>query len=271
MPEGPEIRRAADRIAAVLEGETTEHVRFGLPRLKRFEKALSGRVIKRVSTRGKSLLTRFDNDLTIYSHNQLYGRWYTMKRPRMPKTGRQLRIEIQTGTHRALLYSASDIEVLNDRQLEAHPFLRRLGPDLLDADLSAAVIVNRLRNPAFRNRALGSLYLDQGFLAGNGNYLRSEILWIAGLHPALKPAALSDAQIEKLAKETLRTVRRSYRTRGVTVVPALARSLKADGLSYEDYRFYVFGRDGLPCHRCGTTIERQTMGSRNIFVCSGCQ
>ena len=71
------------------------------------------------------------------------------------------------------------------------------------------MIAERLQGPAFRNRALGSLYLDQGFLAGNGNYLRSEILWIAGLNPALKPAALSNAQIEKLAKETLRTVRRA--------------------------------------------------------------
>ena len=160
MPEGPEIRRAADRIAAILEGEATEHVRFGLARLKRFEERLSGRTVTSVATRGKAILTRFDNDLTIYSHNQLYGRWYAMKRPRMPKTGRQLRIEIQTGTHRALLYSASDIEVLTDRQLQRHPFLRRLGPDLLDAGLSAPMIAERLRDPAFRNRALGSLYLD---------------------------------------------------------------------------------------------------------------
>ena len=271
MPEGPEIRRAADRIAAVLEGETAEHVRFGLPGLKRHEKRLSGRKVRSVTTRGKAMLTRFDNDLTIYSHNQLYGRWYTMKRPRMPRTGRQLRLEIQTGTHRALLYSASDIEVLTDGQLEHHPFLCRLGPDLLDADLTASIIADRLRDPAFRNRALGSLYLDQGFLAGNGNYLRSEILWIAGLDPACKPAALSDTEIDRLAKETLRTVRRSYRTRGVTVTPALARTLKASGLTYEGYRFYVFGREGLACHRCGATIERQTMGSRNLFVCPGCQ
>ena len=271
MPEGPEIRRAADRIAAILEGETTEHVHFGLPRLKRFERRLSKQVVESVTTRGKAILTRFDNDLTLYSHNQLYGRWYTMKRPRMPNTGRQLRIEIQTGTHRALLYSASDIEVLTDRQLERHSCLRRLGPDLLDIELSASVIADRLRDQAFRNRALGSLYLDQGFLAGTGNYLRSEILWIAGLHPARKPAALSGAQIDKLARETLRTVRRSYRTRGVTVAPSLARSLKASGLPFERYRFYVFSREGLPCHRCGATIERATMGSRNIFVCPGCQ
>ena len=271
MPEGPEIRRAADRVAAVLEGKTVEHVHFGLPALKRYEKRLVDRCVTQITTHGKAMLTRFDNDLTIYSHNQLYGRWYTSKRPRMPKTSRQLRIELRTDTHRALLYSASDIEVLTDDQLERHPFLNRLGPDLLDADLTAAQIADRLRDAKFRNRALGSLYLDQGFLAGNGNYLRSEILWVAALNPGCKPAVLSDRQIDKLARETLRIVRRSYRTRGVTVAPSLAKSLKLSGLTYGRYRFYVFGREGLACHRCGSIIERHTMGSRNIFVCPGCQ
>ena len=101
MPEGPEIRRAADRVAAVLVGKTIETVAFGLPRLRSFERRLQGQEVTAVETRGKAMLTRFDNGLTIYSHNQLYGRWYTMPRPRMPKTERQLRIELRTATHRA--------------------------------------------------------------------------------------------------------------------------------------------------------------------------
>jgi endonuclease-8 len=271
MPEGPEIRRAADRVAAVLVGQRMEKVAFGLPRLEPFERRLTGRVVTGVTTRGKAMLTGFDNGLTIYTHNQLYGRWYTVRRPRSPKTSRQLRIELCTPTHRALLYSASDIEVLNDRQLREHPFLRRVGPDILDPALTTESIVERLLDKRFRGRALGSLYLDQAFLAGNGNYLRSEILWVAGIDPARKPAALDRAELKKLAGATLRISRRSYRTRGVTVAPALARSLRSAGMTYAQYRFYVFGREGLPCHRCDTLIERRTMGSRNLFVCPSCQ
>jgi endonuclease-8 len=271
MPEGPEIRRAADRVAAVLVGQRMERVAFGLPRLEPFERRLTGRVVTGVTTRGKAMLTRFDNNLTIYSHNQLYGRWYTLRRPRSPQTNRQLRIELCTPTHRALLYSASDIEVLDDRQLREHPFLRRVGPDILDPGLKTESIVERLLDKRFRGRALGSLYLDQAFLAGNGNYLRSEILWVAGIDPARKPAALDRAELKKLAGATLRISRRSYRTRGVTVAPGLARSLKSAGMTYAQYRFHVFGREGLPCHRCDTSIERRTMGSRNLFVCPSCQ
>jgi endonuclease-8 len=271
MPEGPEIRRAADKVARVLVDNRIETVGFGLPQLERFEKKLAGNIVTAVDTRGKAMLTRFDNGLTIYSHNQLYGRWYTVRRPRVPRTNRQLRIELCTETHKALLYSASDIDVLNDDQLLTHPFLSRVGPDILDRELDYEHIVERLRDPLFRNRSLGSLYLDQRFLAGNGNYLRSEILWAAGLDPGQKPAGLAAAELKTLAEQTIRLARRSYRTRGVTLAPVLARKLKADGLAYQAYRFYVFGREGLPCHRCRSPIERRTMGSRNLFVCPICQ
>ena len=271
MPEGPEIRRAADRIAKVLVGQHIAEVHFGLTNLKRFEKRLTGRKITAVDTRGKAMLTRFDCGLTLYSHNQLYGRWFTMRRPRLPKTQRMLRVALYTETHSALLYSASDIQVLDDTQLLRHPFLQRIGPDILEPQLTQKDIVRRLQMPQFRNRALGTLYLDQTFLAGNGNYLRSEILWAARIGPTRKPAELNAIELKRLAKETLRISRRSYRTRGVTTAPSLASSLKERGSTYAQYRFYVFGRDGLPCHRCDADIERRSMGSRNIFVCPVCQ
>ncbi len=271
MPEGPEIRRAADRVARVLVGQTIADASFGLPDLKRFEKRLTGTKVIAVDTRGKAMLTRFDCGLTLYSHNQLYGRWFTTRRPKLPETRRSLRVALHTDTHSALLYSASDIQILDDEQLLSHPFLQRIGPDILDRELTTEDVMSRLQMLQYRRRALGSLYLDQAFLAGNGNYLRSEILWAAQIRPERRPAELETAELKRLARETLRISRRSYRTRGVTIAAGLAKSLKEQGLSYEQYRFYVFGRKGLPCHRCEAQIQQRSMGSRNIFVCPQCQ
>lgn len=271
MPEGPEIRLAADKVASVLINHDIVEVEFGLRRLSRFEKCLTGAAVTAVDTRGKAMLTRFDNGLTLYSHNQLYGKWFTMRRPSLPKTKRQLRVGLHTETHSALLYSASDIEVLKEQDLKRHPFLCRVGPDILDPELTTDDIVDRLESAMFRNRALGGLYLDQAFLAGNGNYLRSEILWAAGVNPQLKPSQLAAAELRAIATETLAISRRSYRTRGVTAPPRQAKERKARGMSYQQYRFQVFGRDELDCYVCGSTIERRTMGSRNLFVCPGCQ
>jgi endonuclease-8 len=271
MPEGPEIRLAADKVARILVGQNIAEVQFGLARLRRFEKRLKGAAVTAVDTRGKAMLTRFDSGLTLYSHNQLYGKWFTTRRPKLPETTRQLRVGLHTETHSALLYSASDIEVLTERALQEHPFLNRVGPDILDRELTADSIVDRLESAKFRNRALGGLYLDQAFLAGIGNYLRSEILWAAGVDPQLKPSQLDAVDLRAIATQTLAISRRSYRTRGVTAPPTQARERRALGMSYQQYRFQVFGREGLDCYACGATIERHTMGSRNLFVCPGCQ
>lgn len=271
MPEGPEIRLAADKVARVLVGHDIVEAELGLPTLRRFEKRLTGARVTAVDTRGKAMLTRFDNGLTLYSHNQLYGKWFTARRPRMPKTKRQLRVGLHTETHSALLYSASDIEVLSERALKKHPFLNRVGPDILDPTLGPDDIVERLESSTFRNRALGGLYLDQAFLAGIGNYLRSEILWAAEVDPQAKPSQLDAARLRAIATETLAISRRSYRTRGVTAPPRQAKERKARGMTYQQYRFQVFGREGLECYACGATIERHTMGSRNLFICGSCQ
>ncbi len=271
MPEGPEIRLAADSIARVLVGREIVDVTFELPALKRFEKKLRGSAVTAIETRGKAMLTRFDNGLSLYNHNQLYGRWYTTRRPKVPRTNRQQRVALHTETHSAFLYSASDIEMLTPAMEERHPFLTRVGPDILDPSLTAADIVHRMQETRFRNRALGALYLDQSFLAGNGNYLRSEILWAAGLHPVLKPSSLEACDVRRLARKTLEIARRSYRTRGVTVPDTAVRERKARGMTYSQYRFQVYGREGLPCYACESPIERLMSSSRAVFVCSDCQ
>lgn len=271
MPEGPEIRRAADRVARVLVGKRIAEASLKLPAIQPFESELVGARVTAVDTRGKAMLTRFDNGLTLYSHNQLYGRWYVMKRPRMPKTGRQLRAALHTETHSALLYSASDIEVLTEDGLAEHRFLSRIGPDILDTSLNPETVADRLADPRFAGRSLGALYLDQAYLAGLGNYLRSEILWVSRLHHERKARTLSDTERRTLARETLKISKRSYRTRGVTVPPEMARRLEAEGLSFQRRRFHAFSRTGEPCHRCETPIARTTSGSRRLFYCPTCQ
>lgn len=271
MPEGPEIRLAADRIAKVLVGQEIVDAYFAFPRHRRYANKIKGNVVTSVDTRGKAMLTRFDKGLTLYSHNQLYGVWFTAARDTPPETGRSLRVALHTARHSALLYSASDIEMLDDEQVAGHPFLNRIGPDILDRQITAIDVAARLSNVRFKDRSVASLYLDQSFMAGVGNYLRSEILYAAGVHPAAKPAALDRSERNRLARATLRISQRSYRTRGVTVTEKLARSLRSQGLAYQQYRFAAYGREGLPCYACATPIEKITVSSRGLFYCPACQ
>ena len=271
MPEGPEIRRAADKIEAVLKDKTVERIQFGLQPLKKFSEALTGTKVLQLETRGKALLTHFDSGHTIYSHNQLYGVWRVVKRDKLPKTNRQLRLALHTDQHSALLYSASDISVWNTEKIEEHPFLQRIGPDILNPNLTWREVAERLQSRTFAGRALNSVYLDQSFLAGLGNYLRSEILFIAGIHPARKARELSKGEIGKLARITLDVSQRSYASQGVTIPSHQHKALKKKGVSYAKARFFVFSRANQPCRVCKTKIKRSTANSRRIYTCANCQ
>lgn len=271
MPEGPEIRRAADRLAQALVDQELTRVFFKFARLKRFQRTLRGARVLAVDAHGKALLTRFSNGLTLFSHNQLYGRWYVTPAGDTPRTNRSLRVGLYTSQYDALLYSASSIDVVDQAGLAQHPFLKRLGPDILDATLTAAAVADRLADPRFRGRSLGALLLDQGFLAGNGNYLRSEVLFFAGLCHRLRPADLSTAQRLRLARQILAVAARSYRTGGITNPARRVAALKRAGLPREKFRFAVFGRAGEPCYLCSTPVGRTNVGSRRLYFCPVCQ
>ncbi|MGI9318157.1 MAG: endonuclease VIII [bacterium] len=272
MPEGPEIRLAADSIAKALVNRKVTDVFFAFDNLKKHQRVLTGRKISRIETRGKAILTMFDNGQVIYSHNQLYGRWYVVSKGEIPETHRQLRLAIHNRKASAFLYSASDIEVLNIDSLSKHRFLSKLGPDLLSQNPKTMEIVERLRSERFKRRQLGNLLLDQSFVAGLGNYLRAEILLAARLHPSLRPVDCELSELNRLAREIIKLTRRSYSTHGVINPPSLVKKLKASGkIHKEEYRFSVYGRVGEHCYFCQSTIERIEIGGRHIYVCPGCQ
>ncbi|MEM7330774.1 MAG: endonuclease VIII, partial [Chloroflexota bacterium] len=216
MPEGPEIRLAADELSAALAGKVATEVCFAFDHLKRYEPQLSGMVVTAVTSRGKAMLTQFANDITIYSHNQLYGKWLVRDAYDYPDTNWQLRLAIHNKEKSALLYSASDIEVWPTAELSEHPFLKKLGPDLLDEATTIEQVAARFVDNKYRRRGLVSLLLDQGFLGGLGNYLRSEALYAARVHPTLRPMDCTPEQIDGLAKATVELTRQSYKHGGVT-------------------------------------------------------
>lgn len=271
MPEGPEIRRAADRIHQQIAGRRLEEVWFAFPELAQEAGSLVGRRITAVDSWGKALLTRFDDGRVLYSHNQLYGVWKLHDAEREPDTGRSLRVRLVGEGRAASLYSASDVSLWQEERLGEHPFLARLGPDLLTHGVTVEQAMARLREPRFRRRGLGGLLLDQALFAGIGNYLRSEILFFAGLHHRAKPMGLSDDALERLARSILAVTRQAYDQAGVTNRPDWAARDRRRGASRRHWRFAVFERDGRDCHACGGVIERVSVASRRLYLCPGCQ
>lgn len=269
MPEGPEIRKAADRVEKAVKPYPVEAVFFAFEHLQPYESELTGHRIRGIETKGKAMLIHFDNDLSIYSHNQLYGVWMVRSAYDYPNTRRQLRLALHNQKKSALLYSASDIEVLTPDQIPTHPFLSKLGPDILATN--PAQVLHQLQAKAYYRRQFIGLFLDQHFLAGVGNYLRSEILFVAGLHPRLRPVDCDPQALTELAERAIAISYQSYRYNGITNDLDLANQLKAQGQKRGQYRHWVFNRDGKPCRICATPIIKDVASSRRFYYCPTCQ
>ncbi|MCP3032221.1 endonuclease VIII [Halobacillus sp. A1] len=271
MPEGPEIKRAADQVEKALAGRPVNDLYFAFDHLKDYESILKGTSIEKVKTKGKAMLIHFTNGYTIYSHNQLYGKWYIRNAYNYPKTNRQLRLALHNEKKSALLYSASDIEVLRDEEVPFHSFIAKAGPDLLSEPVTAEDLISRFQSDKFRRRKWTALLLDQTLIAGIGNYLRSEILFSAGIHPDLRPIDCTKEQLAKAAHACIDLMWRSYENNGITNDLTLAERLKAEGAKRYQYRHWVFNREGLPCRLCGTEIVKFKAGSRRCYYCPNCQ
>jgi len=100
-----------------------------------------------------------------------------------------------------------------------------------------------------------------------GNIYADEALWEARVHP-LRPGQRLD----------MPAVRRLH----AAVIAVLERGIAAQGASIRNYRgadgasgsmqerFNVYGRDGLPCPRCGTPIAKIRVAGRGTHFCPRC-
>ena len=232
MPEGPEIRQSRDALAKVLKGKKLSKIIIGLESLKASQPMIAGQTVLDVDCKGKAMLIHLGNGKTIYSHNQLYGKWVIIDGEELPESNRSLRLGLFTDKQSALLYSASDIELWDSVSLSEHPFLSKIGPDILAADTTATLILQRLQSKKFNRKSLAALYLDQHFIAGLGNYLRSEILFYASCDATARPMDYDDSRLKKLAEQTVDVAVRSYKTFGYTVpeMSACSGIITYDGL-----------------------------------------
>lgn len=271
MPEGPEIWRTAKTLSQALSGKEITDIFFAFDELSKHSDRLIDSKVTNVEARGKAILTHFETEEVLYSHNQLYGKWFIKENGEEPDTNRKLRVAIHNDKHAAYLYSASEIELLPVSGLSEHSYLRKLGPDLLHPETTFEAILDQYHDDSFQNRKLATLLLDQAFLAGVGNYLRAEIMFYAKVDPSVKLKSCSDEQKRMLAEASQLMARRSFETKGITNDLEIVEALKRENAERSEYRHFVYKRTGGRCHKCGTVIEEDKTGGRKIYYCPNCQ
>ena len=141
-----------------------------------------------------------------------------------------------------------------------------IGRDPLDEHFDTAAFVARLRS---RRTGLKRALLDQTLASGIGNIYADEALWRARLHWARPTETLPRAQALELLGH-VRDVMAASMASGGTSFDALYVDVNGES-GYYERSLSAYGREGLPCPRCGTPVVREAWTNRSSFRCPACQ
>jgi endonuclease-8 len=272
MPEGDTIFRAAQTLHRALAGHHVVRFDSALPALNRIndDRPLAGRTVESVSSRGKHLLIAFSGDLVLHTHMRMNGSWH-IYRPgeRWQRPARDMRVLVATGEFVAVGFNVPVAEFLTALDIDRHPQLQALGPDLLDASLDREQARQRIRARA--GDPIADVLLDQRVVSGAGNVFKSEILFVAGIDPFTPVSALTDTAIDRLLEVAVSQLRVNVVDRSRSLAAASGR--RTTGSLHPSKGLWVYGRGGLPCRKCGTRIQRRKTGldARLTYWCPVCQ
>jgi formamidopyrimidine-DNA glycosylase len=120
-----------------------------------------------------------------------------------------------------------------------------------------------------RTSGIKRVLLDQGVVSGIGNIYADESLWAARLHYDRPAERLTRADLHGLLAEVRHVLGRALEDGGTSFD---AQYVNVNGQSgYFSQRLNVYGQQGKPCPRCGTTIVREAFMNRSSHICPVCQ
>jgi formamidopyrimidine-DNA glycosylase len=273
MPELPEVETIRVALEPHVVGRRFERVEIADPRLVRpFEPTaiaaeLEGERVSSLERRGKYLVVRFESGRVLLIHLRMTGSL------RHVTAG-----ELADDPHRravVTLDDGSDVAYRDVRRFgtwhllepaEVDPYLQeRVGREPLERGFTARRLAERLEN---RKAPIKAALLDQRTVAGLGNIYADEALWRAQIHPQRPAYTLDNEEVGRLTK---------------AIKEALRAGIARQGASLRDYsqpdgrrgraqeRFRVYGREGEPCLRCGTPIDKIRAAGRGTWYCPSCQ
>lgn len=218
MPEGPECRRYALFLGDYIGGATLEDVEIisgrytkkELPGLDSFMAKIPLQV-QGVGVHGKFIYFIFQNKSSLWSTLGMTGAWQS-------DPSDHARVSLKFSNGKAVYFNDmrnfGTIRFAHDPSQLATK-LKSFGPDMLADDISNEVFLASVRKKDDVN--ITKVLLDQSIIAGVGNYIKAESLYLARISPFKKVRELSDANLKILNKSIKTVMRESFQTGGATI------------------------------------------------------
>ena len=277
MPELPEVEVVRRGLDAHVVGRTITAVRVNHPRaVRRHQEGpadLTGRLLDNVVTgtgrRGKYLWLTLASGDALVVHLGMSGQ---MLLGPVTKTD-HLRIAalLDDGTAMSFVdqrtfggWMLTDLVTVDGSEVPAP--VAHIARDPLDPLFDRDAVVKVLRR---KHSEIKRQLLDQSVVSGIGNIYADESLWRAKVHGARIAETLSKSTLASILDHAAAVMTDALGVGGTSFDSLYVNVNGASG--YFDRSLDAYGREGLPCHRCGAVMRRDKFMTRSSYYCPKCQ
>lgn len=287
MPELPEVETVKRGLETLIINRTVKTVDFDWPKgfpnaATDVESFLIDAAVSRVYRRGKALLIELSSGYVLVVHLKMTGQLVFVTADARFGAGHPNESLVgalpDKSTRVTLTFSDGSKLFFNDQRKFGYvklvpqetvmdlPFFKKLGPEPLDPDFTSTDFVQRFSNRG--KTTIKAALLDQSVVAGVGNIYADESLFAVGVHPATRVADVPKKKLKELYEALRDVLLLSIEAGGSTD----RNYVNAEGKRGSYLTFAkVFRREGQPCVRCGTTIEKLRVVGRGTHICPSCQ
>jgi formamidopyrimidine-DNA glycosylase len=270
MPELPEVETTVRGLRPILQGHRIESLDLRRADLRwpfppDLRQRATGAVVTGLGRRAKYGLIDTDRGDTLIFHLGMSGHW----RIDPAELGNHDHVVIETNAGRRLALNDhrrfGSFDIVRTEELAAYGPFVKMGPEPLGEDFDGTSLAKALDG---RAAPIKALLLDQRIVAGLGNIYVCDALNLAQIAPGRAGGQIAAARLDRLAGAVKEVLAAAIAAGGST----LRDFVQPDGeLGYFSKAWRVYGREGLPCPRCGAAIRRRVDSGRSTFYCAKCQ
>lgn len=272
MPELPEVetvRRGLLKIAAgrKISGIDVYYGKTITNDVEKFRQALIGQTITTVDRRGKYLLFRFTNDLTMVSHLRMEGKYFNQPIGGPIDKHTHVVFEFTDGSelcyHDTRKFGRMTLVKTGEEMTVGG--LKTIGPEPTASDFTLSYFKAIL---AKSRGKIKPFLLNQRHVAGLGNIYADEVLWMSEVNPEQPANSLTDQQMKNLHDNIIKELAKAIEYKGTTVHSFT--NAFGDAGAFQN-QLNAYGHAGDPCPRCGTKMVKIKVAQRGTTFCPHCQ
>lgn len=270
MPELPEVETIRRGILPHIIQQQVHQIIIRQPKLRwRIPDNLSQEFIQQtiqsVTRRGKYLLLTTQNGTAII-HLGMSGRLRILSTT----------IPAEKHDHLDILFSGEKCLRFTDPRRfgavlwtnhnpEQHPLLKNLGPEPLSTKFNGNYLFALSRK---KTTSIKQFIMNADIVVGVGNIYANEALFAAKIHPRTHAGKISKEKYQLLARCIKKILTLAIKQGGTTLRDFFNSDNKP---GYFSQKLKVYGREGLHCIVCKTTLKLIRITQRATVYCPQCQ